>query len=317
MVGVHTLISEIATNTQAQSISRLPHPIPYQGSKRNLAAKILASIGNRHFRYFYEPFAGSAAMTIAASNVKLANHYIIGDSLTPLVEIWQHILSQPETLARAYTQLWLGQLESDANYYYRVRDHYNQSHEPTSLLYLLARCVKNAPRFNHDGDFNQSYDKRRLGMHPDKMYREILQTSLLLHPHTTAIYGDFATTIADATPQDIIYLDPPYEGTTTGDNKRYHQGLDRERLIQVLDNLNKRDVPFLLSYDGRCGNKTYGTPLPKALNLTCLELHAGRSSQATLNGKDDVTVESLYVSRHFPMKIFEQHLAPTPQHTIY
>ncbi|HCI82826.1 MAG TPA: DNA adenine methylase, partial [Ktedonobacter sp.] len=64
------------------------------------------------------------------------------------------------------------------------------------------------------------------------------------------------------------------------------------RLIEALADLNQRHVPFLLSYDGRCGDKTYGELLPESLNVTRLELHAGRSSQSTLNGGSDVTVES-------------------------
>lgn len=93
-----------------------------------------------------------------------------------------------------------------------------------------------------------------------------------------------------------MYLVPPYEVTTTGDNKRYHQGLERERLIAALESLNRRGVPFLLSYDGQCGEKIYGSELPASLHLTRLELNAGRSSQATLNGREEVTIESLYMS---------------------
>jgi len=44
-----------------------PHPIPYQGSKRNLAPEILAIVSNRKFRRLYEPFAGSAAITMIAA----------------------------------------------------------------------------------------------------------------------------------------------------------------------------------------------------------------------------------------------------------
>lgn len=275
---------------------RLPHPIPYQGSKRSLAPQILALVKGKYFSTFYEPFAGSAAFTIAATNSKIAHNYVLSDSLQPLIDIWYQILSSPHALANAYEELWYGQMQSDHNYYYRVRDEYNLSHEPAPLLYLLARCVKNAPRFNQLGEFNQSYDKRRLGMHPDKMRNEILTASFLLAGHTRTLCADFESAIASATPDDIVYLDPPYEGTTTSSNKRYHQGLSRERLIAALENLKQREVPFILSYDGRCGNKTYGEILPASLNLTRFELNAGRSSQSTLNGNADITVESLYVS---------------------
>lgn len=275
---------------------RLPHPIPYQGSKRNLAPRILAVVNGRKFRRFYEPFAGSAAMTIAAANAKLADTYIIGDSLRPLIDIWHQILSSPYAFANAYEKLWAGQLDSDANYYNLIRDQFNRSQDPVLLLYLLARCVKNAPRFNLQGEFNQSHDRRRLGMNPAKMRQQILGASTLLHSHTHAIHTDFEAIIAEATEEDIVYMDPPYEGTSTGTDRRYHQGLDRKRLISILSDLNRRNVPFLLSYDGQCGNKTYGLTLPASLHLTRLELNAGRSSQATLNGRAEITIEALYVS---------------------
>lgn len=274
----------------------MPHPIPYQGSKRNLAPVILAKVGNRKFRRLYEPFAGSAAITIAAANMKLAGEYIIGDALQPLMDIWNQILSSPHTLANEYEKLWCEQLDNDETYYYKIRDAFNRFRQPAPLLYLLTRCVKNAPRFNQKGDFNQSYDKRRLGMHPNKMRLEILGTSLLLAKNTKALSAEFETTLAEATTNDLVYLDPPYEGTSAGVNKRYYKGVDRNRLIAALKDLNRRDVPYLLSYDGCCGTTTYGSPLPEELHLTRLELIAGRSSQSTLSGRAEITVESLYVS---------------------
>jgi len=292
---LHGAVCGIASGT----FSRLPHPIPYQGSKRNLASMILAVIQGRRFRRFYEPFAGSAAMTIAASHAKVADAFILGDSLAPLMSIWNQILTAPHALANAYEKIWENQLDQDEGYYYRIRDEFNQSYDPAKLLYLLARCVKNAPRFNQQGQFNQSVDKRRLGMRPDKMRHEILAASTLLAKHATAMCADFETTLKEAARTDIVYLDPPYEGTTTGDNKRYHQGLERERLIAALESLNSRGVPFLLSYDGQCGEKVYGSELPASLRLTRLGLNAGRSSQATLNGREEVTIESLYVSSNF------------------
>lgn len=277
---------------------RLPHPIPYQGSKRSLAPRILALVNGKHYRRLYEPFAGSAALTLAAASSQLANEYVIGDIFEPLVGIWNQILCSPDLLADAYETLWRGQSSGDSAYYYCIREAFNHTHTPASLLYLLARCVKNALRFNLRGEFNQSHDKRRLGMHPRKMRFEIRESSQLLAGHTRTVCGDFATIIHQATEDDLVYLDPPYEGTTTGTDKRYYQGLTRTRLIHVLADLNQRNIPFLLSYDGRCGTKTYGSELPAALNLTRLELLAGRSSQATLSGRSEMTVESLYVSEN-------------------
>jgi len=274
-----------------------PHPIPYQGSKRQLTRKILSVVKNRKFRRLYEPFAGSAAITIAGANLNLADRYVIGDSLEPLIDIWRAILSSPEELALAYEKLWFEQGGNSIAHYNQVRDKFNAVHDPVMLLYLLARCVKNSPRFNLMGEFNQSADKRRRGMKPDKMRREILGASALLHGRTAAICEDFEVTISDATSADLVYLDPPWQGVTTGKNKRYHQGLNRERLIAALAHLNQRNVPFLLSYDGSREGQTYGELLPMSLNVERLELNVGRSSQATLLGRNETTIESMYVSK--------------------
>jgi DNA adenine methylase len=49
-----------------------------------------------------------------------------------------------------------------------------------------------------------------------------------------------------------------------------------------------------------CGDIVYGDALPDHLNVSRVLLNAGRSSQATLNGKVAVTVESLYLSQDIP-----------------
>ena len=53
---------------------KVPHPIPYQGSKRNLASAILDYFPE-HVYTLVEPFAGSAAMTLAAAARNAAARY--------------------------------------------------------------------------------------------------------------------------------------------------------------------------------------------------------------------------------------------------
>jgi len=275
--------------------SKIPHPIPYQGSKRSLAPEILGVLADRKVRRFYEPFAGSAALSIAAARARLSASFVIGDTLAPLIDVWAMVLQKPGVLADEYATIWSGQRIGDLDYYTQIRETFNASGGPARLLYLLARCVKNSPRWNQSGLFNQSPDKRRLGMRPEKMRREIMGAHHLLRGKTTALCGDFEQVVADASSQDLVYMDPPWQGTSGSRDTRYHQGLSRERLVGVLEGLNRRRVPWLLSYDGRCGDKTYGEDLPASLAAR-IELDAGRSSQATLNGVEAITVESLYVS---------------------
>lgn len=275
----------------------VPHPIPYQGSKRRLAGAILSHIEAGSRQRLVEPFAGSAAVTLAAATHTKFPRFLIGDSLEPLVSLWGRILRNPESVASEYRTLWRRERKKPIEEFYLIRSEFNADRDPVKLLYLLARCVKNAVRFNPDGDFNQSPDKRRTGTHPDTMEKELLAASRVLGGKTETVCGDFLGVMDDAQDGDFFYLDPPYQGTSEGRDSRYIGGVTRDRLIEGLELLNRKSVPFILSYDGSCGNRTYGDRLPNEL-ATRILLDVGRSSQATLNGCDHVTVESLYISHN-------------------
>lgn len=281
-------------------------PIPYQGSKRALAPVILEH-APRNVDTLYEPFAGSAAFTLLAATNKVAKHYVIGDALHDLIELWKMIVSSPEATGNAYKLLWLGQKEDDQGYYNRIRSEYNADRDPIKLLYLITRCVKNAVRFGKKGDFTQSHDKRRLGVHPERMAESISYASHVLKGKVTFFSGDFRDCLQGAHSGDLVYMDPPYQGTTYGRDKRYFQGLQSDDLADVLRSLNQRDVRFLLSYDGMTGGVEYGQSLPQDIKARRIFLNAGRSSQATLIGKDSITVESLYIS---------SNLQPEHKHSI-
>lgn len=209
--------------------------------------------------------------------------------------LWRSILQDHSSLADSYERLWTEQLDDPRSYYEEVKRKFNATREPQYFLYLLARCVKAAVRYNQQGEFNQGADHRRLGTKPVAMRKRLLETSNAM-TGTTVRSGSYQAILASAQPGDVVYMDPPYEGVTNVSDRRYMQGLARSEFENDLAAAVKRDVSFILSYDGVTGTKRYGTPLPESLGLLHLHLHAGRSSQATLQGLDHVTIESLYLS---------------------
>jgi len=274
---------------------RLPHPIPYQGSKRKLAYVIAQHLPTE-IDTFYEPFAGSAAMTIYAAYHDLAPRFVLADSLKPMVDLLRAIVETPEETAGEYRALWHGQADGDGDYFNRVRNRFNATGSHADLLYLICRCVKNSVRFNQSGRFTQSVDRRRLGMRPDKMRLAIHGMSRILQGRVKFRVGDWLETTSDAQPGDFVYMDPPYLGTSIGPDKRYHQQMTADALVCGLKTLRRQRIPFALSYDGTTGGREYGPPLPETLGLTRLLLNAGPSTQSTLNGRREETVESLYLT---------------------
>jgi len=205
-------------------MTRVPHPFPYQGSKRNLAPVIAQYLPDT-ISCFLEPFAGAAAVSLYLAAHRKADKYIICDLNEPLIELWKAIFDSSYALSEKYQFLWQEQLNDEETYYDFIRNSFNQEHKPEQFLYLLARCVKAAVRYNNQGYFNQSRDKRRLGMHPDRMRENLTSVASLLYGRANFYSQDYRETLEMATIDDVIYMDPPYQGTSGNRDKRYIDGL--------------------------------------------------------------------------------------------
>lgn len=279
----------------------LVQPIPYQGSKRNLAKYILGYFPSIVLN-LYEPFAGSGAITLASASQNKATSYFLNDLNAPLMELWGWMINRPLELSQEYERLWQEQLPDPRSFYLEVRERFNNSFQPSDFLYLLARGVKGAIRYNSQGQYNQSPDNRRLGKNPKTMRKDILAVSKWLKGKTTISAVDYRQATLNATPNDLVYLDPPYQGTCTGRDNRYYSGVEFDDLVAYLEELNTREVPWILSYDGQSGDKTYGKPIPPGVHGHHLLINAGRSSQDTLNGGTAITYESVYLSESLILK---------------
>ena len=280
----------------------VPHPIPYQGSKRNLASQILCyfPVG---VHTLVEPFAGSGAISLAAATKGLARRYHLNDLNQPLMDLWNLIINEPAKIAKQYEEIWNAQHRERRSYYDKMRNEFNQTGRPDYFLYLLARCVKASVRYNANGEFNQSPDNRRKGALPSTMRMHIVGASYLLKNKSKCSCKDYRDVIQNATKQDLIYMDPPYQGVCSNRDPRYLKNVEFDEFVEALEFLNARDISYIISYDGRTGNKAYGRKLPSHLRLYHQELSAGRSTQATLLGRNATTIESLYLSQALMDKI--------------
>ena len=275
----------------------LPHIVQYQGSKRKLASQIIRYMPQQ-FKRCIEPFCGTAAISIAVAAHKDVEQIWLNDINAPLINMIQSVIEHPDELYEKYSRVWNKQFEMDSvEYFFKIREQFNQGDQnPANMMYLLARCVKGSVRYNDKGEMNQSCDKRRYGTKPATVRKHILEGSHLLKGKTQCTSLDYREVFQHAKRGDIIYLDPPYQGTTDTRDKRYCSGVPFEEPVSALCLLQEKRVDFLLSYDGICGDKSYGQNLPATLACRKLLLNAGRSTQATLLGRKDITYEALYVS---------------------
>jgi len=280
---------------------RIPCLAQYQGSKRLLAPQILRYMPHT-FKRLIEPFAGMAAITIAAAAEGRAGRYYINDINAPIVQLLQAAINTPGGLINDYKEVWNKQFTYSGGHiehFYHVRSCFNAGERiPANMLYLLARCVKGSIRYGKEGNFNQSPDKRRHGTNPKNVAENALALSALLKGKTAFSSIDYKMIFQLAEPGDLLYMDPPYQGVSCARDNRYFSGVDFAEFADALKILDKKGIDYIISYDGNCGGKEYGSPLPESLRCEKFLLNAGLSTQATLLGKRDTTYEALYVSNN-------------------
>lgn len=276
-------------------MANLPHFIQYQGSKRILAKHILQFLPKGISR-LVEPFAGTAAISVATSASQITRKFWLNDLNKPLIELLELAIERPNEIADFYLELWNEQHTDSVAHYFEVRSRFNETNDPRLFLYLLARCVKGSIRYNSDGWFNQSPDKRRKGTQPETMGKNIAGVSSLLKGKCTFTSLDYREVLEQIQYGDFIYMDPPYQGVCGNSDSRYLSGIDFDDFVLALEQLNRKGAAFAVSYDGKLGDKAFGRVLPKRLNLERIEIEVGRSSQSTLLGKEETTIESLYLS---------------------
>jgi len=279
---------------------KTPHIVQYQGSKRLLAPQILRYMPHK-FNRLFEPFSGMAAITIAVAKENRAKEYYINDINEPLIKILQTAIDSPDVLIEKYTAIWEAQFTyagGHLKHFYYIRDCFNDGEQTTeNMLYLLARCVKGSVRYGKSGNFNQSPDKRRHGTNPKNIANNVFAISAMLKGKATFSALDYRKIFDMAEKGDLIYMDPPYQGVSNAKDNRYFSGLSFEEFSESIITLDKREIDYIISYDGECGDKAYGLDLPKSLNCTKFLLNAGISTQSTLLGKQSTTFEALYVSK--------------------
>ena len=135
------------------------------------------------------------------------------------------------------------------------RSLFNETKKAPYFLYLLARCVKAAIRYNASGQFNNTPDNRRKGARPVEMRHRITAAAALLGGNTKTTALHYAAVLAKCTPDDLIYMDPPYQGVSIARDHRYAPKVCHDEFAESLNDLNKKGCLFIVSYDGRTGGK--------------------------------------------------------------
>jgi len=288
--------------------NKIPHPFPYQGSKRKIASQIIERCELSSIDCVVESFAGTAAITLALLQNGIVENAVINDKNEHIYLLWKEIHDNPSQLCDLYEYHWNEQLSDPKGYFLDMRKKLNNDFTPEVFLYILARIVKGAVRYSKSGMFSQSCDNRRLGMKPDRMRQNIISVSKIIKDRVlikNRCYTDKSLYISDGG-KTLVYLDPPYQGVSFTADKRYIDGVTYEDFADFLDECLEHHPHIAISYDGKVGDRVIGKMLPETLPFDHWYINAGQSAQETLIGRSATTFESLYISKTISKPSIEQ-----------
>lgn len=278
-----------------------PQPFPLQGSKRAQVPIINRLMPTGRPRLI-EPFCGSAAVTIGARFFGLVSDVVISDTNESLIRLWRDIVKGPDSLVDRYSAVWAAQFENQGSldsrgYFNIIRERYNNAEvgDTADFLFLLNRIVKAALRYSKSGKMNQSADPRRTGAKPATVRERVFSTSAVMEG-AQMWCRDWLDAMDEASIDDVIYLDPPYQGTTDTRDQRYISGLSVDAFESGVRRAVERELSVIISYDALRGPVIYGRPLDPTLDLLALDVVTGVSAQGTLLGRKQESHETLYLS---------------------
>ncbi len=190
-------------------------PIKCQGIKTKLAGEIKTLSGEAPNGRWVEPFCGSA---VVALNVQ-PKQALLCDSNIHIIRFYKDIqngLLTPASVRESLATHGSKLRQKGEDYYYAVRDQFNSSPTSFDFLFLNRSCFNGVMRFNRQGKFNVPFC-RKPGRFSQAYITKIVNQvrsiiAVLLASDWEFRAADFRVTLAETTPDDFVYADPPYAG---------------------------------------------------------------------------------------------------------
>jgi adenine-specific DNA-methyltransferase len=246
-----------------ESVKYLKSPLNYTGSKTELMEQLLPFFPtNESVRCFYDIFAGGLSVTMNSPYTNI----IANDIIKPMMVFYSNLKKAVKNnkIDEEISKILSYKIDkNDKDAYTELRNRFNESKNPYDFFSLVNSCTNNMMRFNKKMKFNQTFGNRSINDKTiEKLKNYIVVFSVknisLLSTKYQNIFDDSYMNmrgLSAPTPEDFVYLDPPYLITEAGYNA-YWSKSDEENLYTILDNLNSKNIRFLMSNVATHKNKT-------------------------------------------------------------
>lgn len=189
-----------------------------------------------------EPFAGSCAVMMATDYP----HYLVADINPDLINLYLMIQKDHEAVIQIAKELFKD-FNSDVQYY-RVRQHFNYSiinevEKAAYFLYLNRHGYRGLCRYNKKGEYNNPYGHYKKPYFPENEIRAFAEKA----KRAAFICASYDETLALLQTGDVVYCDPPYDGTFNGYHTAGFTEDDQYHLASILERRSSEGHPVIVS----------------------------------------------------------------------
>ncbi|ELY3538408.1 DNA adenine methylase [Cronobacter sakazakii] len=190
-----------------------------------------------------EPFAGSCAVMMATDYP----HYLVADINADLINMYQVIKDEVEHFIAISKALFA--CNNFSEQYYVIREEFNHLHsldliwKAAYFLFLNRHCYRGLCRYNRAGHFNVPYGNYKAPYFPEAEIRTFAEKA----QRATFICASYDETLALLVPGDVIYCDPPYDGTFSAYHTAGFTEDDQYQLASILERRASEGHPVIVS----------------------------------------------------------------------
>lgn len=247
------------------------------GNKQRFSNEIVSYMPQQINTYI-EPFLGSGAVLarLSADPIRSYRQAIGADILEPLVDIFNYVKDNPQTLIDYYTDNIRDFGENREERYIEIRDRFNNNPNGLDLVLLSRTCYSGVVRFRK----TDGYMSTPIGPHKPISPESFAQRVNMWHnlvQNVTFLNADFKETMGMATQDDLIYCDPPY---THSQSILYgSQEFSIIDLWNEIDRCKSRGAKIILSLNGNRKSKRQDSKLiiPDGLFERQIFINCGKS----------------------------------------
>ena len=226
--------------------------LKWAGGKTQLLEELMSKVPQTYNTYF-EPFIGAGAFFLSLK----PKSAVINDTNEQLINLYQQLKHSPSEISSIVSSL--DEVACDKNYYYKIRERYNQKITSKELdpecaalmIWINKHCFNGLYRVNSQGFFNVPYNNKVTGKSLDKDNVEAI-SRFLKEQNVTILCSDFENACKKVSPGDFVYLDSPYvpessSADFTDYTKTGFSYEDHDRLADLFVRLDKLGAYVMLS----------------------------------------------------------------------